>query len=113
MADIAVIFHWPPQEMDSFTLSELMAWRKALGAILPVSCSIIGVTHAGNSRHNFPRYPRHWLARSTANAGLAALFVIAHVAYARRQRRHYPTDAEQYRRSVSKNASPWNTGVTP
>jgi len=28
MADIAVIFHWPPSEMDGFTLDELMLWRE-------------------------------------------------------------------------------------
>ncbi|UIM99422.1 GpE family phage tail protein [Yersinia ruckeri] len=31
MADIAVIFHWPPSEMYRMTLSELVSWRyKAL-----------------------------------------------------------------------------------
>ncbi|MNC63981.1 Phage P2 GpE [compost metagenome] len=31
MADIAVIFHWPPSEMNGMTLTELMEWRyKAL-----------------------------------------------------------------------------------
>ncbi|WP_261409923.1 GpE family phage tail protein [Serratia quinivorans] len=31
MADIAVIFHWPPSEMVSMTLTELLDWRhKAL-----------------------------------------------------------------------------------
>jgi hypothetical protein len=28
MADIAVIFHWPPAAMDAFTLTELMDWRE-------------------------------------------------------------------------------------
>ncbi|HDS7012998.1 TPA: GpE family phage tail protein [Klebsiella variicola] len=28
MADIAVIFHWPPSEMYSMELRELMAWRE-------------------------------------------------------------------------------------
>jgi len=28
MADIAVIFHWPPSEMDGFSLDELIAWRE-------------------------------------------------------------------------------------
>ncbi|MFT3967748.1 MAG: GpE family phage tail protein [Sphingobium sp.] len=27
MADVAVIFHWPPAAMDPMTLSELMGWR--------------------------------------------------------------------------------------
>lgn len=27
MADVAVIFHWPPAAMDSMSLSELMGWR--------------------------------------------------------------------------------------
>lgn len=27
MADIAIIFHWPPQAMDEMTLSDLMNWR--------------------------------------------------------------------------------------
>ncbi|WP_288804072.1 GpE family phage tail protein [uncultured Novosphingobium sp.] len=27
MADIAVIFHWPPASMDGMELSELMGWR--------------------------------------------------------------------------------------
>lgn len=27
MADVAIIFHWPPQSMDGMDLSELMAWR--------------------------------------------------------------------------------------
>ncbi|PKE29349.1 GpE family phage tail protein [Rahnella sp. AA] len=31
MADIAVIFHWPPSEMDGMSLTDLMNWRsKAL-----------------------------------------------------------------------------------
>lgn len=28
MADIAMVFHWPPAEMDSFSLSELIDWRE-------------------------------------------------------------------------------------
>lgn len=28
MADVSVIFHWPPSEMDNMTLSELMGWRE-------------------------------------------------------------------------------------
>jgi Phage P2 GpE len=28
MADIAVVFHWPPQAMDELTITELMAWRE-------------------------------------------------------------------------------------
>ncbi|MFJ2986592.1 GpE family phage tail protein [Collimonas sp. NPDC087041] len=28
MADIAVVFHWPPQAMDDLSLSDLMAWRE-------------------------------------------------------------------------------------
>ncbi|MFA5495165.1 MAG: GpE family phage tail protein [Porticoccaceae bacterium] len=28
MADIAVIFHWGPEQMDPLNLSELMAWRE-------------------------------------------------------------------------------------
>lgn len=28
MADVAAIFHWPPSEMDSMSVSELMAWRE-------------------------------------------------------------------------------------
>ncbi|EKF66199.1 GpE family phage tail protein [Serratia plymuthica] len=27
MADIAVIFHWPPSEMSCMTLTELIGWR--------------------------------------------------------------------------------------
>jgi hypothetical protein len=27
MADIAVVFHWPPQAMDAFTLTELAEWH--------------------------------------------------------------------------------------
>ncbi|WP_160622345.1 GpE family phage tail protein [Mixta intestinalis] len=31
MADIAVIFHWPPSEMYEMSLAELLDWRhKAL-----------------------------------------------------------------------------------
>jgi hypothetical protein len=28
MADIAVVFHWPPSEMADMSLAELMAWRE-------------------------------------------------------------------------------------
>lgn len=28
MADIAAVFHWPPQAMFSLTLSELAEWRE-------------------------------------------------------------------------------------
>lgn len=28
MADIAVIFHWGPSEMNGLALSELMEWRE-------------------------------------------------------------------------------------
>lgn len=28
MADIALVFHWPPQAMNEFTLAELMEWRE-------------------------------------------------------------------------------------
>lgn len=28
MADIAVVFHWPPAAMDPMDLQELMAWRE-------------------------------------------------------------------------------------
>jgi hypothetical protein len=28
MADIAVVFHWPPQAMDELSLTDLMAWRE-------------------------------------------------------------------------------------
>lgn len=28
MADIAVVFHWPPQAMYEFSLPELMDWRE-------------------------------------------------------------------------------------
>ena len=28
MADIAVIFHWPPAAMDSLPVAELMEWRE-------------------------------------------------------------------------------------
>ena len=27
MADVAIIFHWPPAAMDGMDLSELMGWR--------------------------------------------------------------------------------------
>ncbi|WP_206023977.1 GpE family phage tail protein [Rouxiella badensis] len=31
MADIAILFHWPPSEMFGMTLAEVMTWRhKAL-----------------------------------------------------------------------------------
>ncbi|QBH97339.1 GpE family phage tail protein [Limnobaculum zhutongyuii] len=28
MADIAVIFHWRPADMDAMTASELLSWRE-------------------------------------------------------------------------------------
>ncbi|EPB9877593.1 GpE family phage tail protein [Salmonella enterica subsp. enterica serovar Bareilly] len=28
MADIAVIFHWPPSELCSLSLTELITWRE-------------------------------------------------------------------------------------
>lgn len=28
MADIAAIFHWPPETMDPMTLAELADWRE-------------------------------------------------------------------------------------
>lgn len=28
MADVAVIFHWPPAAMDDMSLSDLMGWRE-------------------------------------------------------------------------------------
>jgi hypothetical protein len=28
MADIAAVFHWPPQAMAAFDLIELMDWRE-------------------------------------------------------------------------------------
>lgn len=28
MADIAIVFHWAPAEMQDFTLAELMEWRE-------------------------------------------------------------------------------------
>ncbi|WP_076879655.1 GpE family phage tail protein [Bordetella sp. H567] len=28
MADIAVVFHWPPAAMDALSLTELMDWRE-------------------------------------------------------------------------------------
>lgn len=27
MADIAVVFHWPPDALDALSLTELMEWR--------------------------------------------------------------------------------------
>lgn len=27
MANVAVIFHWPPSEMDRMTVPELMTWE--------------------------------------------------------------------------------------
>jgi hypothetical protein len=27
MADVALVFHWPPSEMDRMTLPELARWR--------------------------------------------------------------------------------------
>ncbi|VWB34829.1 putative phage tail-associated protein [Burkholderia lata] len=28
MADVALVFHWPPSVMDSMSISELMDWRE-------------------------------------------------------------------------------------
>jgi len=28
MADLAMVFHWGPADMDGMTLSELMGWRE-------------------------------------------------------------------------------------
>lgn len=28
MADIALVFHWPPDSMSSLSLVELMSWRE-------------------------------------------------------------------------------------
>ncbi|PWY49913.1 GpE family phage tail protein [Achromobacter sp. RW408] len=28
MADIAMVFHWPPAQMDSMELTELADWRE-------------------------------------------------------------------------------------
>lgn len=28
MADIAVVFHWPPEAMRDMSLTELMQWRE-------------------------------------------------------------------------------------
>ncbi|MBN8263049.1 MAG: GpE family phage tail protein [Xanthomonadales bacterium] len=28
MADLAVVFHWAPTDMDALSLPELMAWRE-------------------------------------------------------------------------------------
>jgi len=28
MADIAVVFHWPPSAMEGMSLTELMDWRE-------------------------------------------------------------------------------------
>ncbi|MGH8077876.1 MAG: GpE family phage tail protein [Lysobacter sp.] len=28
MADIAAVFHWPPQAMAGWSLTELMQWRE-------------------------------------------------------------------------------------
>lgn len=29
MADIALVFHWPPATMAAMSVSELMTWREA------------------------------------------------------------------------------------
>ncbi|WP_395317244.1 GpE family phage tail protein [Variovorax sp. UC74_104] len=29
MADLALVFHWRPQDMDGLPLAELMDWREA------------------------------------------------------------------------------------
>jgi hypothetical protein len=28
MADLAVVFHWAPADMENFSLEELMQWRE-------------------------------------------------------------------------------------
>lgn len=28
MADLAMVFHWAPRDMDAMSLSDLMAWRE-------------------------------------------------------------------------------------
>jgi len=28
MADIAVVFHWPPSELNSLSVTELFTWRE-------------------------------------------------------------------------------------
>lgn len=28
MADVAIVFHWPPSAMDPMSLGELMQWRE-------------------------------------------------------------------------------------
>jgi hypothetical protein len=28
MADLAIVFHWAPSDMDGFSLAELMDWRE-------------------------------------------------------------------------------------
>lgn len=28
MADLAIVFHWGPADMESLTLTELMEWRE-------------------------------------------------------------------------------------
>ncbi|HEY0626698.1 MAG TPA: GpE family phage tail protein [Allosphingosinicella sp.] len=28
MADVALVFHWPPDAMDRMSLAELMTWRE-------------------------------------------------------------------------------------
>lgn len=28
MADLALVFHWRPADMEGFTLTELMEWRE-------------------------------------------------------------------------------------
>ncbi|RQT09833.1 GpE family phage tail protein [Burkholderia contaminans] len=28
MADVALVFHWPPSVMDGMSVSELMDWRE-------------------------------------------------------------------------------------
>ncbi|MEG3166631.1 GpE family phage tail protein [Sphingomonas sp. LB3N6] len=27
MADLAIVFHWPPAAMDEMTIADLMRWR--------------------------------------------------------------------------------------
>lgn len=28
MADLAIVFHWPPAAMDHMSIAELMGWRE-------------------------------------------------------------------------------------
>jgi hypothetical protein len=35
MADIAVVFHWPPSELYEMDLSDLRRWRELAAARMP------------------------------------------------------------------------------